>query len=115
MANKHLRMVKLDVLFVIPEVIKRWQMNAASFALLYTFLPDAFQPAHFVQPFGKGFFAIKATAQLAENIEVVARLELRRHLFHGDNATVGVIAVLVEIVTLKLRGRRQYDIGKAAG
>ena len=70
----------------------------------------------FSQPFGKGFFAIKATAQLAENIEVVARLELRRHhLFHGDNATVGVIAVLVEIVTLKLRGRRQYDIGKAAG
>ncbi|MGK3384783.1 hypothetical protein ACSLOB_29490, partial [Escherichia coli] len=42
---------------------------------LYTFLPDAFQPAHFVQPFGKGFFAIKATAQLAENIKVVARLE----------------------------------------
>ena len=115
-ANKHLRMVKLDILFVIPEVIKRWQMNAASFALLYTFLPDAFQPAHFVQPFGKGFFAIKATAQLAENIKVVARLKLRRHdLFHGDNATVRVVTVLVEIVTLKLRGRRQYDIGKAAG
>ncbi|VEB58349.1 Uncharacterised protein [Escherichia coli] len=66
-------------------------------------------------PSVKGFFAIKATAQLAENIKVVARLELRRHdLFHGDNATVGVVAVLVEIVTLKLRGRRQHDIGKAA-
>ena len=35
--------------------------------------------------------------------------------YSGDNATVGVVAVLVEIVTLKLRGRRQYDIGKAAG
>ena len=116
MANKHLRMVKLDILFVIPEVIKRWQMNAASFALLYTFLPDAFQPAHFVQPFGKSLFAIKAAAQLAENIKVVARLKLRRHhLFHGDDPTVRVVTVLVEIVTLKLRGRRQYDIGKAAG
>ena len=82
-------------------------MNAASFALLYTFLPDAFQPAHFIQPFSKGFFTIKATAQLAENIKVVARLKLwRHHLFHSDNSTVGVVAVLVEIVTLKLRGRR---------
>lgn len=115
-ANKYLRMVKFDVFFVILEVIKRWQMNVAFFVLLYIFLLDAFQLVYFVQFFGKGFFAIKATVQFAENIEVVARFELRRYyLFYGDNVTVGVIVVLVEIVTFKLRGRRQYDIGKAVG
>ncbi|CHG90167.1 Uncharacterised protein [Salmonella enterica subsp. enterica serovar Typhi] len=91
-------------------------MDTATFSLLAPFLPDAFQPAHFIKTFRECRFTVKASAEIAENIKVVTRFKLRRHhLFHGDNAAVRVVAELIEVVTLKLGGSRQNDIRKAAG
>lgn len=50
-------MVKAPTYSYIPEVIKRWQMNAV---LPVTFLPYS-SAGPFRASFGKGFFAIKAT------------------------------------------------------
>ena len=84
--------------------------------MLASFLPDALQPAHLIQPFSERFFTVKAAAKIAENIEIITRFKLRLHqLLHSDNAAVGVVAILVKIVTFKLGRRRQYDIGESTG
>lgn len=116
MTNKHLRMFEFNVLLLIPENVEGRKMNTASFPLLASFLPDALQPAHLIQPFSERFFTVKAAAKIAENIEIITCFKLRLHqLLHGDNSAVGVVAILVKIVTFKLGRRRQYDVGESTG
>ncbi|MNC78089.1 hypothetical protein D3C75_1302180 [compost metagenome] len=68
---------------------------------------DTLDPAHFVQAFGELPLAIEQLAEIAEDIEVIARFKLRRHqLLHRHNAAVGVVTELVDIVTFKLGGGR---------
>ena len=79
MTDKHLRMFEFNVLLLIPENVESRKMNTASLPLLASFLPDALQPAHLIQPFCERFFTVKAAAKIAENIEIITRFKLRLH------------------------------------
>ena len=72
------------------------------------------QPKGLIPPLGEALLAAETPRQIAENVEIVARIaDGFDRLVHRDDEPVARRAA--QIVTLKRGRRRQYDVGMARG